>query len=98
MPLFQIKKIHFYITSSHDEPSCFIIKDKEVYAAAKKGEISEAVVLFANPGIYETYCPAGKLKGEIVVLEHPRVKKERQRRSLASKSNKIIKVWRPKDD
>ena len=92
------EKIHLYVTSTINTPSCFIIKNKDVYVAAQMGEINEAEVVFTKPGIYESYCPAGQKRGKIVVLEHPAKRKARVARQLASKKDKKVKIWRPKDE
>jgi plastocyanin len=96
--VFAGEKIRLYITSTKSDPSCFIVKDKEVYVGAHKGEISEAEVVFNRPGVYETYCPAGQLRGKIIVLEHPKIKQKEIERKLASINKKKVKIWRPKDE
>lgn len=92
------EKVTIYITSTTERPSCLIIKGKEVYLEAQRGEVSKGEVFFQNPGIYEFHCPASGHKGEFVVLEHPRDKRSRIQRNLASKMSKRVKIWRPRDD
>lgn len=92
------EKVRFFVTSTTKMPTCFILKDKEVYLEAKKGEISEGHAFFNKPGVFEFVCPAGGYKGNLVVLEHPRDSRERIKRELASQRSKKVKVWRPKDE
>ena len=92
------EKISLYVTSTTDRPSCLIVKGRDVYLEAQRGEVSIAQVYFKSSGIYEFFCPASGHKGEFVILEHPRDKRERINRELASKADKKVKVWRPKDE
>lgn len=92
------EKVDIFVTSTTGKPSCLILKGKEVYLEAQKGELSKGEVFFQNSGSYEFFCPATGHKGEFVVLEHPRDKRERIRRELASKRAKKVKIWRPRDE
>lgn len=69
---------------------------KEVFLAAKQGEVTETEVYFEKSGVFTFYCPTGRIKGEITVLERPDEKRKRVRRELASE--KTVKIWRPRDE
>ncbi len=92
------EKVRFFVTSTTKMPSCFIIKGKELFLEAKRGKIAEQEVYFARTGEYDLYCPSLAKKSKITVLEHPRTKRQRIKRDLASKESKKIKIWRPKDE
>ncbi len=88
--------VRFYVTGTSDTPSCLILKGKDLFLGAKKGKISEGQVYFDKAGKYQFYCPTGKISGQITVIERPDQKRSRIRRETASQ--KIIKIWRPRDE
>jgi len=92
------EKVRFFMTASTDDPSCFFIEEKGVFLGAQKGKITEAEAYFDRPGIYNFYCPTGKLSGRLTILER---KEDKKRRDIASelnnKKNKV-KIWRPRDE
>lgn len=91
------ERIDFFVTSTTERPSCFMVKNKELFMAAKKGKISEGSVFFTQPGLYHFYCPSMKnINGTITVIEHPDVIEKRKARDLASE--KKVKVWIPEDE
>ncbi|OUR94051.1 hypothetical protein A9Q84_18230 [Halobacteriovorax marinus] len=90
------EKVKFFITSTGSRPSCFTIPKKQVFLPASRGEISESTVFFERPGVYEFNCPAGGIKGRIVVQEHPTARRARIKREIASE--KRVKIWRPRDE
>ncbi len=92
------EQVRLFITATTQMPSCFVIKGKDTYLEAKKGKISEHEVYFDRTGEYELYCPNFKKKSKLIVLEHPKEKRERIKRDLASKETKKIKIWRPRDE
>lgn len=96
--VYQGEKVRFFVTSTTKMPSCFVIKGKDFFLEAKKGKITEQEAYFERTGEYELYCPSFSKKSKITVLEHPRSKKDRIKRDLASKESKKIKIWRPKDE
>lgn len=93
---FSGEKMKFFVTSTSSRPSCFTVPEKQLFLAANRGEITEKVVYFDRPGVYEFNCPAGGIKGRIVVQEHPAMRRERIRREIASE--KRVKIWRPRDE
>lgn len=93
--IFRGEKVKFFITSLTDEPACFVMPDKSVYATATKGKMSETETMFDKVGTYVYQCPHSKYQGRIVVLERPSEAQERKRRGLASEN---VKVWKPKDE
>ncbi len=92
------EKVRIFVTSTTDKSSCLIIKDKDFFLEAKKGSLNEKEAFFNRAGEYDIYCPTQKNKAKITVLEHPRDKRERIKRDIASRESKKIKVWRPRDE
>jgi heme/copper-type cytochrome/quinol oxidase subunit 2 len=93
---FSGEKLKFFVTSTTTRPSCFTLPSKDIFLPANKGEITESVVYFDKPGVYEFNCPAGGAKGKIVVREHPAERRARIKREIASE--KRIRIWRPRDE
>jgi len=96
MTVFVGELVRFYVTSTTEEPSCFVLKGKNIFLGARKGKISEGEAFFNKTGQYQFYCPTGKIKGQITVIERPDQVRERVKREVASQ--KIIKIWRPRDE
>ncbi|EQC44323.1 hypothetical protein [Bacteriovorax sp. Seq25_V] len=92
------EKVKIFVTSTTKMPSCLILKNKEVYLEAKKGELAEGEVFLDKVGDIEIYCPTTKHRSTLVVLEHPKDKEDRIQRQIASEKLKGLKIWRPKDD
>tara|TARA_R110002072_G_scaffold64203_9_gene160006 strand:- start:54036 stop:54422 length:387 start_codon:yes stop_codon:yes gene_type:complete len=91
--IFEGEKIRFFITSTMNEKSCFMIPEKEIFISAQKGLLSEAEAVFNKAGTYKFYCPTGKIKGQIVVLKK-KAKTKKARRKIASES---VMIWMPKE-
>ena len=51
------EKVRIFVTSTTDKPSCLILRNKEVFLEAKKGELSEGEVFLDRVGDIEIYCP-----------------------------------------
>ncbi len=92
------EKVRFFVTSTTNKSSCLIIKGKDFFLEAKKGSMSEKEAFFNRAGEYDIYCPTQKYGAKITVLEHPKDKRERIKRDIASRESKKIKVWRPRDE
>jgi len=82
------EKVRIFVTSTTDKPSCLILRNKEVFLEAKKGELSEGEVFLDRVGDIEIYCPTTKHKSTLVVLEHPKDKENRIQREIASEKLK----------
>jgi hypothetical protein len=95
--IFVGEKVRFYITSTLEEPSCFMMPEKKLFLSAKKGTLSEGEAFFEKAGNYKFYCPTGRIKGRIAVLKKPN-KKEKSKRELASEGTHKVRVWHPKDN
>ena len=98
--VFQGERVRFFITSTIDGPSCFMIPEKNLFMSVNKGRISENEVLFDTPGVYKFYCPAGKIKGTITVIARGKVKNDSDDdmvidRSVASDK---FSVWKPRKE
>lgn len=91
LSIFAGEKIKFFVTSTADQPSCLLVKGKEIFLAAEKGKMAEGEAFFERPGVYTYYCPTGNIEGKITVLP----KKSKVRRSVASKK---VRVWIPKEE
>lgn len=91
LSVFQGEKIKFYVTSTVEEPNCLIVESHKVFMAANKGKVSEAEVVFDNPGEFAFYCPSSKNDGKVVVL-----KKAMPKRDVASDKGEAT-VWMPKE-
>lgn len=90
------EKIRFFVTSSTDKPSCFFLQEKELFLSAEKGQVHTAETYFDREGIYEFYCPNGKIKGRLSVIERPDDKRKRQ---IASEMDrKRVRVWHPREE
>ncbi len=91
LSVFEGEKIKFYVTSTVEEPNCLIVESHKVFMAANKGKVSEAEVVFDNPGEFAFYCPSSKNDGKVVVL-----KKFSPKREVASDKGEA-QVWMPKE-
>jgi plastocyanin len=96
--IFQGEKVRFFVTNTDEESSCLLLPDKKLYMEVRKGEISEGEAVFEKPGTYPFYCPKGKIKGQIVVLEKIQDKIRRQVAQQNSERKSLIKIWRPRDN
>ncbi len=91
--VFTGEKVRFFVTSTVDTPSCFLIKEHEVYLSAFRGNLTEGEVEFKHSGNFDIYCPSMKHKGHLTVI-----KKYDPSRGIASKSKAVIKKeWTPRD-
>lgn len=90
------EKVKFFITSTTERPTCLMLKGKELFVPAKKGEVSEADVFFEKEETLELYCPSNNFRGKITVFEHPVDARKRKAREIASE--KKVKVWIPRDE
>jgi len=93
--LFAGEKLKLFVTSTLDKPSCFMMKGKDIFLPAKKGEIAEGSVYFKKPGKFRYYCPTGKISGVITVLERHSDKLKRSRGIASGKSRR--RKWLPKE-
>lgn len=94
--VFRGELIKLYATSIIKQPSCLIVSEKKLFLAVKKGEISEGELFFDLPGTYKFYCPTGKIKGKIVVLEKKKKMKSKRTRRIASEVKKKG-YWMPRE-
>lgn len=92
--LFEGEKLKVFLTSTLNHPSCFMLPQKKIFMAARKGEVTESEAYFNKPGIYWFYCPTGKIKGKITVLEKLETKKIVERKIA---SERRMGQWRPRD-
>lgn len=97
---FSGERVRFFVTSTTDLPSCLIVEGKEIFIEAKRGKVFSGEAEFRSPGKHRFYCPKGQIRGELTVLEHPRVVQARERRrELASQRERDdVKVWLPRDE
>ena len=94
--VFAGEEVSFFVTGIDSQSGCFMLPTKNIFISAKKGELSSATAVFDTPGIYKFHCPKGQMSGQVVVLLHPKDKQRKDLRRIASQ--KIIKVWRPKEE
>lgn len=92
LSVFEGEKVKFFVTSTVEEPNCLIVESHKVFMAANKGKVTEADVVFENPGEFAFYCPSSKNDGKIVVL-----KKQNMKREIASEKGNKASVWMPKE-
>lgn len=90
------EKVRFFITSSTKQPSCFFLQEKELFLSAEKGQVHSGEAYFDKEGIYEFYCPTGKIKGRLSVIERPDDKKKREIASEQKRSK--VRIWRPREE
>ncbi len=90
--VFKGEKVKFFVTSTVGDPSCFLIKDHDIYLSAFKGNLTEGEVHFRDAGEFEFYCPSTKHKGLITVI-----KKRDPTRAIASKKVETRKEWTPRE-
>jgi plastocyanin len=99
--VFEGERVHFYITSTLTEPSCFILAGKETFISANKGRLTETVVEFDEAGTHRFYCPSNKISGKVTVLGKPKPLQKLNRSLASMKGNPIGRnkksAWRPKD-
>lgn len=91
--VFEGEKVRFFVTSTIDTPSCFILGEQEMFMAANKGKITEKEHIFMKPGDFQFYCPTGKISGKLTVLS----KNHDKGRVIASEKVEIIQPWVPRD-
>ena len=89
--VFEGEKVKFYVTSITKQKSCFMLPSKNLFLAANRNSITEGEVIFEDAGVYQYYCPAGKIKGHITVLKRP----EKEGRKIARFKRK--NHWMPRD-
>ena len=92
------EKVSLYVTAATDRPSCFIMKEHEVYVEAKKGEVREATIFLDTPGRFKFYCPSGQISGSFTVIDHPNDQKKKKRDIASTHIGKTVRVWQPKDE
>ncbi len=96
LTIFEGEKIHFYVTSTMNSASCLLMPSHKLYISVQEGKMAEGDAFFGSAGKYTFYCPAGKIKGQIVVLERPLPGAEQEnQRNIASTR---VKVWRPREE
>lgn len=95
--IFKGEKVRFFVTSTTDKPSCFIVDGKKMFLAANKGKITEAEVEFNDPGVYKFYCPSGKIKGRLTVVERPDAVNKIERKIASNPLEKKSRYWMPKE-
>jgi hypothetical protein len=97
--IFEGEKVRIYFTTTLREPSCLLITEKQFYLSGKVGEIAEGELFFNKPGQFSFYCPAGKIKGTLTILQRPENKRQAVDRKIASEApQKEFKVWRPREE
>ena len=89
--VFEGERVRFFVTSTMDTPSCFMLNEKELFLSASKGRVTEGEVYFANAGDFEFHCPSSKNKGFLTVIGRRKI-----RRKVANEAQ-APKVWMPKD-
>jgi plastocyanin len=87
LTVFKGEKVKFYVTSTTEEPDCFIVQGHKVFLAAQKGKITEAEVVMENEGEFAFYCPSTKNDGKITVIKNKNI----PGRGLAGEQ------WMPRD-
>ncbi len=92
--VFTGEEVEFLLTSTSNSPKCFIVKDTPLYLPAKRGQVHSKKHVFKNSGKYSFYCPTGRLRGTLTVLERKSsaekiVSPNSQKRGLASE-------WQPR--
>lgn len=90
------EEVHFFVTSTTEQPTCFIVDGRNLFLSAKRGEISEGKVYFDQAETINFHCPTGGAKGKIVVMERPEEVRERIKREIAGQEK--FKIWQPRDD
>lgn len=98
LPIFIGEKLKIYLTSTTERPSCLLFPQKDLFMGAEKGKITVGEAYFDRKGEYEFFCPNGKIKGKVKVLERP--DKSRRKRALATfrkKKRKKIHYWIPRE-
>ena len=94
--VFKGEQVRFFVTSTSDNKSCFILKGKDLFLAAEKGKVSEGVVYFNKAQTVEFYCPTLPSKGRLTVLERPKDKK--QKRAQRTMASERVRVWMPREE
>jgi hypothetical protein len=84
---FKGEKVKFYVTSTTEDPDCFIIQGHKVFLAAQKGKITETDIVMEHSGEFSFYCPSSKNSGKLTILN-----KKNDGRNIASEG-----PWMPKD-
>lgn len=98
LSVFKGETVRFFITSTTDQKSCFILKGKDLFLAAEKGKISEGTFFFDREGRIEFYCPTTRQKGSLTVLERPRDKEKDKIRAQRKIASEQVKIWMPREE
>ena len=99
--VFEGEKVRFFVTSTTDDPHCFVIDKHKIFLGATKGKMTEGESIFNSPGKYKFYCPSYKAKGSLTVIPKGRktvtkVKKtETKTRDIAGAADPAL--WVPKN-
>ncbi len=96
--VFEGEKVRFFVTSTMDDPGCFLLPHKEIFLSAKKGVITEAKAVMKDPGSYMFHCPTGKIKGSLVVLPNPNKKQKRAIASEVMEEGPKEYYWMPREE
>ena len=91
--IFRGEKLRIFLTTT-DGQSCLIIPSVNIFMAGREGSVTTKDVVFKKEGKYPFHCPTGKIKGKIIVWQHPL---EKKRSSVARKIASISDEgqWRP---
>ena len=73
------ERVRFFVTSTKSEDECFVLQDHKLFLAAKRGQVSEGEVVFKEAGKYKFYCPSGKFKGHVTVLDRQSAVQDQKR-------------------
>ena len=96
LSIFEGESLKLFLANNTKDPSCLFLPAKELFLSNSAYEMTEAKVTFEKPGEYKFYCPTGKIKGSITVLEKVSIE-EKIDRSLASE-NRDKRFWVPRGE
>lgn len=93
------EKVKFYVTSTTEKPSCFMLSDKGLFLSANKGEISNGEAHFDRPGTFKYHCPTNQITGSITVLERTDKANREIASSRESKDRESkVRLWKPREE
>lgn len=101
--VFEGEKVRFFVTSTTEDPHCFVIDKHKVFLGAKKGKMSEGETIFHTPGKFKFYCPSYQSQGYLTVLSKGRktvinIKEKQKKMRIRDVAGKVDPaLWTPKN-
>lgn len=90
--IFKNETLRIFLTSVTEKPNCMIIKDKNIFLSAKKGDVTEKIITFNKTGNFKFHCPSNNIEGTISVIQ--KIDKEKSRKIASTEQSE----WMPREE